>query len=164
MEVNELEERLAEPEREVPGSGATLKSVGQDVAPESRGCLLKPIEFTISDSQLHAVLSEIDAELRASGTKLFGRELRGWQMFCRRFKLQMAMHDPLAVRIFDWFTKQYGDRLRGNLDFGSTVAEIRHDLYSLRFPRLYGEQIVHCDLCLATIQAAPGKGRFASLF
>jgi hypothetical protein len=106
---------------------------------------LKPIEFTISDSQLHAVLSEIDAELRASGTKLFGRELRGWQMFCRRFKLQMAMHDPLAVRIFDWFTKQYGDRLRGNLDFGSTVAEIRHDLYSLRFPRLYGEQIVHCD-------------------
>jgi hypothetical protein len=40
MEVNELEERLAEPEREVPGSGATLKSVGQDVAPESRGCLI----------------------------------------------------------------------------------------------------------------------------
>jgi hypothetical protein len=34
---------------------------------------------------------------------------------------------------------------QGNLDFGSTVAEIRHDLYSLRFPRLYGEQIVHCD-------------------
>jgi len=105
----------------------------------------KPVDFQISDSALDTTLVEIDNQLRASGSKLFGRELRGWGLFCQKFHLEMAMSDPLAVRIFDWFTKQYGDRLKGNLDFGNTVAEIRHDFYSLRLPRLYGSAIVHCD-------------------
>jgi len=106
---------------------------------------LKPVDFQISDSDLHSALVEIDNQLRASDSKLFGRELLGWALFCQKFNLTMAMSDPLAVRIFDWFTKQYGDRLKGDLDFGRTVAEIRHDFYSLRVPRLYGSAIVHCD-------------------
>jgi hypothetical protein len=106
---------------------------------------LKPVDFQISDSDLHTALVEIDNQLRASDSKLFGRELRGWQLFCQKFHLAMAMSDPLAARIFDWFTTQYGDRLKGDLDFGKTVAEIRHDFYSLRLPRLYGSVILHCD-------------------
>jgi hypothetical protein len=105
----------------------------------------KPLDFQISDADLHTALIEIDDQLRASGSKLFGRELRGWGLFCQKFNLTMAMSDPLAIRIFDWFTKQYGDRLKGDLDFGRTVAEIRHDFYALRLPRLYGTAIVHCD-------------------
>ena len=105
----------------------------------------KPADFQISDADLHTALVEIDNQLRASGSKLFGRELRGWGLFCQKHNLTMAMSDPLASRIFDWFTKQYGDRLKGDLDFGKTVAEIRHDLYTLRLPRLYGTAIVHCD-------------------
>jgi len=105
----------------------------------------KPVDFQISDADLHTALVEIDNQLRASGSKLFGRELRGWGLFCQKLNLTMAMSDPLAVRIFDWFTKQYGDRLKGNLDSGNSVAEIRHDFYALRLPRLYGSAIVHCD-------------------
>jgi hypothetical protein len=67
---------------------------------------LKPVDFQIS---LHTALVEIDNQLRASDSKLFGRELRGWQLFCQKFHLAMAMSDPLASRIFDWFTTQYGD-------------------------------------------------------
>jgi hypothetical protein len=105
----------------------------------------KPVDFQISDADLHTALVEIDSQLRASGSKLFGRELLGWGMFCQKRNLTMAMSDPLAVRIFDWFTKQYGDRLKGNLDFGNTVARIRHDFYSLRLTRLYGSEFLHCD-------------------
>src|SRR6266446_5294190 len=104
-----------------------------------------PVDFTISDAELHSVLLEIDNEIRASDSKLFGRELRGWQKFCQKFKLAMRMDDPLAVRIFDWFKKQYGDRLTGNMDFGTTVGHIRHDLYAMRLLRIYGSTIVHCD-------------------
>jgi HEPN domain-containing protein len=107
--------------------------------------VFKPVDFQITDEELHKVLREIDDELRAKGTRLFGRELQGWTLFCRKFHLKMAMSDPLAVRILDWFSKQYGDRLKGDLDFGKTVVEIRHDLYSLRLCRLYGTEIVYCD-------------------
>jgi len=120
---------------------------------------LKPVDFTISESDLHSALAEIDSELRASGTKLWGRELRAWQHFCRKFHLEMAATDPLADRIFDWFTKQYGDRLIGNLDFGSTAAEIRHDLYSIQFPRLFGTEIVHCDPLLSAFDFRPRMTR-----
>lgn len=117
--------------------------------------VLKPVDFQVSDADLHKVLLQIDGELRASGTKLFGRELRGWLMFCRKFHLEMASFDPLAVRIFDWFTKQYGDRLKGNLDFGATVVELRHDFYSLRLPRIFGGEIVHCDPLLVSHNFGP---------
>jgi hypothetical protein len=115
----------------------------------------KPVAFQISDADLHIALVEIDNQLRASNSKLFGRELHGWRLFCRKLNLTMAMSDPLASRIFDWFTKQYGDRLKGDLDFGKTVAEIRHDFYSLRLPRLYGSAIVHCDPLLPKTHFGP---------
>ena len=105
----------------------------------------KPVDFQISDSDLHNALLEIDNQLRANNSNLFGRELLGWGLFCQKFNLTMAMDDPLAARIFDWFSGQYGDRLKGKLDFGKTVAQIRHDVYALRLPRLYGTAVVHCD-------------------
>src|SRR5207249_9773747 len=47
----------------------------------------------------------------------------------------------------------------GNLDFGNTVAEIRHDLYSLRFPRLFGTKIVHCDPLLMDVNLGPRSSK-----
>jgi hypothetical protein len=103
------------------------------------------VNFPITDADLHAMLLEIDNELRVSNSQASGRELRGWIQFCRKLNLAMRMDDPLAVRIFDWFKKQYGDRLNLQMDFGTTVAHIRHDLYPMRLIRIYGGTIVHCD-------------------
>jgi len=103
------------------------------------------VNFAIADADLHAALLEIDNELRASNSLASGRELLGWIEFCKKFNLAMRMDDPLAVRIFDWFKKQYGDRLNLKMDFGTTVAHIRHDLYPMRLIRIYGSTIVHCD-------------------
>src|ERR1700684_2491007 len=82
------------------------------------------VNFPITDADLHGVLWEIDNELRATNSQASGRELRGWIQFCRKFNLAMRMDDPLALRIFDWFKKQYGDRLKLQMDFGTTVAHI----------------------------------------
>src|SRR5438034_1049995 len=46
-----------------------------------------------------------------------------------------------------------------DLDFGNTVAEIRHDLYSLRFPRLFGTKIVHCDPLLMDVNLGPRSSK-----
>jgi len=67
----------------------------------------------------------------------------------------MRMDDPLAVRIFDWFKKQYGDRLNLQMDFGTTVAHIRHDLYPMRLIRVYGSTIMHCDPALHGADCGP---------
>ena len=125
----------------------------------------KPVDFEITDEQLHKVLTKIDAELRASNPQVFGRELRGWIAFGKRFKLEMAMHDPLAARIFDWFTQQYGDRLNGNSDFGRTAVAIRQDVYPMRVPCFYGSGLIYCDPTLPPIKSdgirknAPFKAR-----
>jgi hypothetical protein len=127
--------------------------------------VLEPVDFQISDEQLHKVLIEIDTELRASSPQVYGRELRGWMAFCRKFHLQMAMHDPLARRIFDWFTQQYGDRLKGNLDFGTTAVQIRQDIYPMRLPCFYGRGLIYCDPALPPVPSdgirvnAPFKAR-----
>jgi hypothetical protein len=114
-----------------------------------------PVDFKITDEDLHKVLTEIDTELRASSDRVFGRELRGWMAFCKKFGLAMAMHDPLAVRIYDWFTRQYGDRLKNDMAFGNTVVEIRKDFYSLRVCRCYGRGKIFCD---PTLPAIPPGG------
>jgi len=114
----------------------------------------KPVDLQLGDEELHKVLTEIDAELRVKNPQVFGRELRGFRAFCHRFNLSMAMHNPLAERIFNWFTQQYGDRLRGDWNFGNTAIEIRHDLYAMKVGFFYGTGIVFCDPKLSGIPSS----------
>jgi len=119
--------------------------------------ILKPVDFQITDEELEKVLTEIDRELRESSPQVSGRELRGWSAFCKKFRLDMASYDPLAVRIHEWFKQQYGERLNMNLDFGDTVAEIRNDFYSIRLAPFWGAMIVHCDPLLHGSDFGPNK-------
>ena len=119
--------------------------------------MLKPVDFQITDEELEKVLTEIDRELRESSPQVSGRELRGWSAFCKKFRLDMASYDPLAVRIHEWFKQQYGERLNMNLDFGDTVAEIRNDFYSIRLAPFWGAMIVHCDPLLHGSDFGPNK-------
>jgi HEPN domain-containing protein len=114
----------------------------------------KPVDLQFTDEELHKVLTEIDAELRAKNPQVSGRELRGWSAFCRRFNVSMAMHDPLAERIFNWFKQQYGDRLRVDWNFGNTAVEIRHDVYAVKLGFFFGTGIVYCDPKLSGIPSS----------
>ena len=107
-------------------------------------------EFRISDAELDKVLTEIDGYLGKLSPNPAGREIRGWMLFCQRFNLiNVPMDDPIFVPVFEWFRKQYGSRLNLNLDFGSTVVEIRHDLYLLPIHRVYGTMILHVTECFS---------------
>jgi len=75
---------------------------------------MEPRDFRISDEELNKALLEIDRELRQSSPQISGRELRGCLAFGKKFRVAMSSDDPLATRIFDWFTQQYGDSL--NMD------------------------------------------------
>ena len=117
-------------------------------------------EFQISDAELDKVLTEIDEYLRKLSPNPAGREIHGWMLFCQRFNLiNVPMNHPAFDPVFEWFRKQYGERLNLNLDFGSTVVQIRHDLYLLPIHRLYGTIIQHCDPMFFRRDLGPKLGK-----
>jgi hypothetical protein len=98
----------------------------------------------MTDTELDAVLTEIDRELRQENDRIPGRELRGWIKFCEKYRLKILMSHPFSQRIFDWFKHVYGSRL--NLDgfLGTTVVDIKGDLYRMRGVRFFGAMYVIC--------------------
>ena len=115
----------------------------------------------LTDAQFDAVMEEIDAELRRESDQITGREIRGWMKFCRRFKISLALGDPVADRIVDWFNALYGDRLNVDADFGKSFVLIRGDTYRMRCFRIYGTVYAVCAVellgCkLAELTSRPG--------
>src|ERR1017187_9529862 len=97
-------------------------------------------------TEFDAVMAEIDAELRKENDRIVGREIRGWMKFCQRFHTSVALGDPVADRIVDWFKAIYGDRLNVDLDFGKSFVSIRGDTYRIRCFRFYGVMYVICSV------------------
>ena len=115
----------------------------------------------LTDAQFDAVMAEIDAELRRENDRIIGREIRGWMKFCRRLKISLALGDPLADRIVDWFKALYGDRLNVDMDFGKSFVVIRGDTYRMRCFRICGTVYAVCAVelvgCkLAELTSRPG--------
>jgi hypothetical protein len=100
----------------------------------------------LSNSEFDAVMAEIDAELRTENDRIIGREIRGWLKFCQRFKISLALDDPLAGRVIDWFKAMYGDRLNLDADFGKSFVIIRGDPYRIRCFRIYGVVYAICSV------------------
>ena len=102
--------------------------------------------WNLPDKEFDAVMAEIDAELRKENDRIVGREIRGWMKFCQRFHISVALGDPVADRIVDWFNAIYGDRLNLDLDFGKSFVSIRGDTYRIRCYRFYGVMYAICSL------------------
>ena len=102
----------------------------------------------LPNSEFDAVMAEIDAELRRENDRVIGREIRGWLKFCERFKISVALDDPLACRVTAWFETMYGVRLNLDSDFGKSFVIVRGDPYRIRCFRTHGVVYV---ICSATI-------------
>jgi hypothetical protein len=102
----------------------------------------------LSDAAFEAVMAEIEAELRQENDRIPGREIRGWMKFCQRFRISVALGDPLADRIVEWFKVLYGDRLNIDMDFGKSFVVIRGDSYRMRCFRIYGTVYAICSIDL----------------
>jgi hypothetical protein len=105
--------------------------------------------WNLSDAEFEAVMAEIDAELRQENDRIVGREVRGWAKFCQRFRISIALGEPLADRIVDWFKALYGDRLNVDFDFGKSYVVIRGDTYRVRCFRFYGVMYAICSVQMA---------------
>ena len=104
-----------------------------------------PFTLDLSEDQFNRTLQEIDDLIASKGEKIQGRELRGWMLFCGRYKLEgIRMDDPLSRKVMEWFSVRYGERLNLDTDFGHAVLMLRGDVIRFRCPRFFGRVFEMC--------------------
>jgi hypothetical protein len=101
--------------------------------------------LNLSDEEFDTVMTEIDAAIIQRGKKIPGRELAGWVEFCTRYRVSISNEHPTALRIFNWFTRMYGDRLNVDWDFGRSVALVKGEVCKIQGIRFYGPMVVACS-------------------
>jgi hypothetical protein len=115
--------------------------------------------FNIStEEEFQQLMDETDEELRSKQVKIAGRPIQGWLRISSRFGLGLRINcperaprggcysgDDLTLRIFTWFTQQYGDRIKMDLGAGQMVVCLRNDLYKVAFPRIWGSVSFMCS-------------------
>lgn len=77
--------------------------------------------------------------------KIPGRELIGYAEFVKKFRVGIASDHPTARRIFAWFGRIYGDRLKMDLDFGRSVVLVQGEICQIRASRFYGTMLIVCS-------------------
>ena len=93
----------------------------------------------------------IDRELAESGHDIPRRPIRALSVVSERFEISMPLTKPhpgakkelvqnwpIAERILQWYSEQYGDRLKVDHSPGRMVIKIDGDVWGLRFPRIFG--------------------------
>jgi len=111
-----------------------------------------------SEFDFQNVMEALDNELRQEEVPVGARPIQGWFRISRRFGLGLTMFpqkksptpgvyvgDDLALRIFEWFDRRYGDRLCMDFDLGQTVIVLRNDAHRAILPRIYGKVQLVCD-------------------
>jgi hypothetical protein len=93
--------------------------------------------FNLSDAEFDAVITEIDTKLRQRSTRVPGREVLAFAEYSAKFNVAIRHDHPTAKRIFAWFDRTYGDRLRPDWDFGRTVVLVKGDVCKMRIIRFY---------------------------
>jgi hypothetical protein len=87
---------------------------------------------------------EIDQELRQQSDNVVGRPLGGLALFVGRFRVQIDNRHPLQLRIFAWFDRVYGDRLRIDRDFGQAIVLVNGESCKIRCPLFFANFPVVC--------------------
>jgi HEPN domain-containing protein len=100
--------------------------------------------FTLTDEQFDAAMVEIDNELRQQSDNVVGRPLGGLVLFVKRFRVQIDNRHPLQQRIFAWFDRVYGDRLRIDRDFGQAIVLINGESCKVSCPWFFANFPVAC--------------------
>lgn len=96
---------------------------------------------TCCDGDFNLVMTEIDSDMASDEVPIFSRELFGITYLCKKFKFSLGLHEPLALRLRDWISSRYGDRL--NIDLSTSFpVMIGLDIYKLRIPFFVSGQVI----------------------
>ena len=99
----------------------------------------------------HEFMCEIDRELTESGYDIPRRPIHALRVVSKRFGISMPLTKPHpgagkqvvqnwpnAERILEWYSEQYGERLKVDHSPVGWCSRIDGDLWGLRFPRIFG--------------------------
>jgi hypothetical protein len=95
-------------------------------------------EMIISDTELNAALTEVDAKLRQQNIDIPARPLCALSELSVKWSSPIHVPGGLSDRIFGWFDSRYGDRLKMGLYLGSTAVLIGGDAFKVRLPLIFG--------------------------
>lgn len=95
-------------------------------------------EFLQDTQKFNSLMEKIDNEMRTNNVPIQGRPLEGIAMISKKFRCSIIVGGPDGEQINSWFRRRYGDRLKVNWDIGSTVVEIKGDLYAVSLPQIFG--------------------------
>src|SRR5690349_4948842 len=90
-------------------------------------------------------MTEIDQKLRQKSDRIPGREIGGLAEYCAKFGIALANYEPTTKRIFDWFGRMYGNRLRMDWDFGRSIVLVKGEICRIRGIRFYGVLPLVCS-------------------
>src|ERR1700733_11460573 len=111
-------------------------------------------QISLSDADFENAMTEISEVVRNKSSNMAARELHMLIEFQRKFNVILPNHDPMHIRIREWTSRMYGERLKVNFDRGLCLVSIKGDLYKMRYMRVYGTA---CMVCSATPLSANAR-------
>lgn len=131
-----------EPSRLTPSTSATKKP---------------PLALT-SEAEFQRLMADIDAEMIQDGVPVAARALRAGLKVTSKYDIVLSVFpqereikpgvftpDQISLRIHDWITRRYGDKLKVNFVLGRVVFPFRGALYAVRCPTVFGTARFVCE-------------------
>ena len=80
----------------------------------------------VSEAELNAALTDIDAKLRRENTNIPARPMCALSELSSRLNIGIEIPGELSDRIFNWFDRIYGERLQMGLSLGVGCTRRHH--------------------------------------
>lgn len=107
--------------------------------------------FPKDQLEFHELMLEVDRDLVSRGIAISGRPIMALGELSTKFGLPLPIskprlnffHEsfqywPISARVYEWYDQRYGERLKVNFSPGKMVILIEDDLWSMKFPRIFG--------------------------
>lgn len=133
--------------------------------------VVHPLLAPENDDKFNEILLVIDRRLASAHVAIPWRPTTALGEVSKQFSLPLPVTEPrngskhesaelwpISARIFDWYEKRYGDRLKLDFSPGRMVVLVEEDLWVLRLPRIYGSAEIVVSREIQPRQSDP-KGR-----
>lgn len=111
-----------------------------------------------SAKQFEILMTEVEAELRASQVPITARALKGVAAIAKRLDTEIIIGplktgpipgnyegESLSAHIFAWFDQRYGDRQKIDMSVGATIYVLDEDPWLVRLPLIMGKHRLVCE-------------------
>lgn len=85
-------------------------------------------------------MHEIDNELKRDNVPIHARQMQAATRIASKLNCKMLLFPPdeFCSRIFEWFEMRYGNQLLIDFSPGTLIFLIQNDVFTLKFPKIYG--------------------------